>query len=115
MSGGVRGRGLVTPSYSIVWERGEWMVGLVLLAPEARGQGLGKGIHAFLCEQVRRQDGRKLLIGVVESNRRAMRFWQSAGYREVARVRQATEQAGQTIIVMQHEIRQADGPKGAVT
>jgi RimJ/RimL family protein N-acetyltransferase len=60
-----------------------WYIGLVLIAPDCRGNRLGTTAHQALAEYARRAGAEKLLIAVLEPNHRARRFWQNIGYRKV--------------------------------
>ncbi len=57
-----------------------WWIGLLMLAPEVRGKGLGRqivqGFHAYA--QAHRCNS--IMLGVVEENAYAYRFWQKMGY-----------------------------------
>jgi RimJ/RimL family protein N-acetyltransferase/SAM-dependent methyltransferase len=85
--------------------QGDWWMGLLLLAPAYRGQGLGQRIyHAFECWVVG-QGARGIYLGVIEQNQRAYRFWQNAGFEPVER--QPTRHFGQTehvVITMAHPL-----------
>ncbi|RPJ22687.1 MAG: GNAT family N-acetyltransferase [Chloroflexi bacterium] len=60
-----------------------WWIGLLLLAPEVRGRGLGrKLVHSF-CEYVRSEQGTSIMLGVVEENKSAYHFWQRQGFERV--------------------------------
>jgi len=57
-----------------------WWIGLLILAPEVRGRGLGRTLEQGFCEYVRAQNGTAIMLGVVEENRAAYRFWQGQGF-----------------------------------
>jgi GNAT superfamily N-acetyltransferase len=57
-----------------------WWIGLLLLAPEVRGRGVGGEVLRAFAEWVRSQGGSAIMLGVVEDNQRAYRFWQQAGF-----------------------------------
>jgi ribosomal protein S18 acetylase RimI-like enzyme len=57
-----------------------WWVGLLLLAPEARGYGVGRKIMEAFSEYVRLEKGTGIMLGVVEENQAAYRFWQGLGF-----------------------------------
>jgi len=57
-----------------------WWVGLLLLAPEVRGHGLGRKIMEAFSEYVHANQGTAIMLGVVEENQAAYRFWQCLGY-----------------------------------
>jgi ribosomal protein S18 acetylase RimI-like enzyme len=60
-----------------------WWIGLLMLAPEARGGGLGRKIVQSLFEYIRSEQGSSVMLGVVEENRSAYRFWQQMGFKLV--------------------------------
>lgn len=64
-------------------EEGTWWIGLLLLVPEARSHGLGDKIVESFAEHVRAQGGKAIMLGVVEENRRAYRFWSRVGFEPV--------------------------------
>ncbi len=57
-----------------------WWVGLLLLAPEARGHGVGRKIMEAFSEYVLMEKGTAIMLGVVEENQAAYRFWQGLGF-----------------------------------
>lgn len=60
-----------------------WWLGLLMLAPELRGQGVGREVLRGFSEYVRMRGGKAMMLGVVEDNRRAYRFWQKMGFEVV--------------------------------
>lgn len=64
-------------------EKGEWIIGLLLLHPNTRGIGLGKGIHNLIKELVKNEGAQKLRIGVMEQNTDALIFWNKIGYKQI--------------------------------
>jgi ribosomal protein S18 acetylase RimI-like enzyme len=66
-------------------EPGVWFLGLLLLHPDARSQGLGEKVYAAFAEWVFAQGGDIVRLGVVKQNERALAFWTKAGFQEVAR------------------------------
>ncbi len=86
---------------------GCWWVGLLLVEPTLRSQGLGRRLfHAF--EQWVGQLGAKnILLGVLEDNDRAYQFWQSLGFTVVEK--QPPSQFGEkehTVITLIHDLSQ---------
>lgn len=63
-------------------EKGEWIIGLLLLHPKTRGSGLGKGVHKVIKEIVKGEGGEKLRVGVMEENKNALHFWRKMGYEQ---------------------------------
>ncbi len=64
-------------------ERHVWHLGLLLTAPEARGQGLGSRILAALKSWILSQEGRALRLIVQDQNPAALRFWSRHGFIEI--------------------------------
>ena len=58
-------------------------LGLLLLVPEARGRGLGQAILDEVKRFARTRGASRLLIGVLEANRRARAFWEGQGFKLV--------------------------------
>lgn len=63
----------------------DWCLGLLLIHPRHRGQGLGAAICRSLQAWVRAAGGRTLRIVVQAQNPDALRFWQRQGYQVQAR------------------------------
>jgi GNAT superfamily N-acetyltransferase len=61
----------------------EWWLGLLLLDPPHRGQGLGQRIYQAFESWAVKQGARSIYLGVVEENRDAYRFWQKLGFTPV--------------------------------
>jgi ribosomal protein S18 acetylase RimI-like enzyme len=57
-----------------------WWIGLLMLAPEVRGHGLGRKLIQGFSEYMRSEQGMSIMLGVVEDNRAAYRFWQQLGF-----------------------------------
>jgi ribosomal protein S18 acetylase RimI-like enzyme len=62
-------------------EPDEWYLGLLLLEPAARGQGLGGRVVRAAEAWVRSQGGRLMRLAVAEQNEGGLRFWERQGYR----------------------------------
>jgi ribosomal protein S18 acetylase RimI-like enzyme len=60
-----------------------WWIGLLLLAPAVRQQGLGRMIVDGFSEYVRSQDGVAMMLGVVADNYLAYKFWRQQGFEKV--------------------------------
>lgn len=56
-------------------------LGLMLLTPEARGRGLGPVFLAEVEARARAEGAPRLLLGVVDENRRGRAFWERMGFR----------------------------------
>jgi ribosomal protein S18 acetylase RimI-like enzyme len=57
-----------------------WWIGLLMLTPEVRAHGLGRKLVQSFCEYVRSEQGTAIMLGVVEENHSAYRFWQGQGF-----------------------------------
>ena len=55
-------------------------IGLFLLLPHERGQGLGRVILEAFARSARQAGFEELMLGVVEDNQDGLRFWQSCGF-----------------------------------
>ncbi len=62
---------------------GDWYVGLLMLAPEARGAGLGTAVLREIVGRVAAAGGRTLHLVVREDNPRAVAFWERHGFTRV--------------------------------
>lgn len=62
-------------------ERGDAYLGLLLLVPAARGQGLGPEIVDEVKRLARARGATRLLLGVLDVNERARVFWERLGFR----------------------------------
>lgn len=62
-----------------------WWIGLLLLDPKVRGQGLGRRLVQSFQEYIRSKQGTAIMLGVVEENRPAYHFWQGQGFELVRR------------------------------
>lgn len=59
---------------------GTWWIGLLLLAPELRSQGIGKKVLQGLADHIKALGGKAIMLGVVEENERAYQFWRKVGF-----------------------------------
>lgn len=66
-------------------EPGEWWLGLLLLDPEHRGQGIGAATLRAFSEWTAMMGARGVRLGVVEQNARALAFWRRHGFIELER------------------------------
>ncbi len=67
--------GIVDLAFGYPEERDAY-VGLLLLAGEARGRGVGRRFLRHLEEEARRRGARRLLLAVLEGNARGRAFWE---------------------------------------
>jgi GNAT superfamily N-acetyltransferase len=57
-----------------------WWIGLLLLAPQVRSQGLGQKLVEAFAEYAYASGAQALMLGVVEDNERAYQFWSKMGF-----------------------------------
>jgi ribosomal protein S18 acetylase RimI-like enzyme len=57
-----------------------WWIGLLALTPHVRRLGLGRKMVAGFCELARAEHRASIMLGVVEENEQAYRFWQQMGF-----------------------------------
>lgn len=57
-----------------------WFVGLLFVARDLRGRGLGGKLIEALCAHIAEAGGHAARIAVAEDNQGAMRFWQRSGF-----------------------------------
>lgn len=60
----------------------EWFLGLLVLDPAVRGQGLGVAVHDALRDWIAGHGAHVLWLGVLTQNEPAERFWRARGYLE---------------------------------
>lgn len=60
-----------------------WTIGLVLIEPDERNNGLGKAVHKALSEWAAGFGAEFLQIGVLQDNTKAIKFWLGLGYRKI--------------------------------
>lgn len=61
----------------------DWFIGLMLLSPPHRGQGLGRRLYLALETWAAGQGAQSILLGVVQQNERACRFWKRLGFEPI--------------------------------
>jgi GNAT superfamily N-acetyltransferase len=75
-----------------------WFIGLLLITPDHRRKGLGQKIVTSFARWAQENKASSLMIGVLECNSAALRFWKSQGFDEVERT------GPRTIGLMQHMV-----------
>ncbi|MCY6371154.1 GNAT family N-acetyltransferase [Clostridium ganghwense] len=65
---------------------GQWMLGLMLIDPKERGNGLGKMAHEALIQWATNLGAKSFRIGVIEDNYKGIKFWSDLGYRKIKEV-----------------------------
>lgn len=58
----------------------DWYIGQLLLAPDARGRGLGKEALDWVSGEARKEGARRLLLCVLEDNPKGRAFWEREGF-----------------------------------
>lgn len=86
-------------------DRGEWIIGLLMMQPEERSKGLGRKIHDCLIGWASKSGANKLRIGVVEDNHNAYEFWRRLGYTETKKVSKKIGDNEKVVIVMNYCIK----------
>ena len=66
-------------------EEGDWWLGLLLLDPHYRSQGLGRSLYTAFESWARNNGVQNMFLGVLEANPRARRFWQCLSFEMVER------------------------------
>lgn len=82
-------------------EPGTWYLGLLFLAPAARGQGLGTRILDGIVAHVRAHGGRAVRLAVVVENVRARQLYDRLGFLHVARRSRETAMGRQQVDVLE--------------
>lgn len=66
------------------WPRmGTWLIGLLLLDPDARRHGVGAGVVAAIDARAAGAGADTLRVAVIDSNPMALAFWRRLGFAEV--------------------------------
>jgi phosphinothricin acetyltransferase len=69
----------------------------ILLAPQARGRGAGRGLIAALCTHAAAAGAHQMIAGVSAENPEGVAFHSALGFSEIARVPQAGRKFGRFI------------------
>ncbi len=85
-------------------DTGRWYLGLFLLRPTWRSQGLGARVHEALLGWVRALGAQTLRLGVVERNWAAGRFWSRLGYQPIATTHTVVGTQDNQVIVMARHV-----------
>jgi ribosomal protein S18 acetylase RimI-like enzyme len=85
-----------------------WWIGLLMLSPQVRGHGLGRKVIEGFSKYVGSEQGTSIMLGVVEENQVAYRFWQHLGFQVVRQTEpRPFGKKIQTVYVMQRAVTQA--------
>jgi len=57
-----------------------WWIGVLLIVPEARSQGIGQTVVQGFMDYVRLNGGQAIMLGVVDENTLAYKFWSRMGF-----------------------------------
>jgi ribosomal protein S18 acetylase RimI-like enzyme len=57
-----------------------WWIGLLLFTPETRSQGMGQKVIQGFVEYVKLRGAQAIMLGVVEENTLAYKFWEKMGF-----------------------------------
>lgn len=82
----------------------EWIIGLMLVAPENRGRGMAQRVHAQIAGYAATNGAEMLRVAVLEINGPGRRFWESMGYFELKRVPYPRGDEEVTAIVMNRKM-----------
>jgi GNAT superfamily N-acetyltransferase len=87
-------------------EENIWWIGLLLLAPETRNQGVGLLVAEAFIDYARASGGKAVMLGVIEENRRAVQFWSRHGFELVRKTEPRTfGKKRQAVFVLRLEIQ----------
>jgi GNAT superfamily N-acetyltransferase len=78
-----------------------WYIGLLMLAPEARGRGLGSAALAAIRDWARCNGATSLRIAVQSQNAAALHFWRGHGFKQLRSVQQQNGALSNTVLVME--------------
>ena len=79
-----------------------WVIGLMLLAEESRGKGLGAKLFEALEKCIRENNVIKIRLGVLEDNDIGRKFWKRMGFMENGEVKEHED--GREILVMEKNV-----------
>lgn len=83
---------------------GQWMLGLMLIEPEERGNGLGKIVHEKLIQWAVNLGAKSFRIGVIEDNIKGREFWNDLGYKKIKEVSMDFKNKTNKVIVMTNNL-----------
>lgn len=82
--------------------QGDWWLGLLLLDPAFRRQGVGRQIYTAFEGWAKQNGAKRICLGVIKQNQPAYRFWQSLGFETLEeRPARDKENAGHLVITME--------------
>lgn len=83
---------------------GEWMLGLMVIEPSERSNGLGKIMHEKLVLWAASLGAKSFRIGVIKDNCKGYKFWYSLGYRKFNEVAIEFSHKTNVVNVMRYKI-----------
>ena len=81
-----------------------WWIGLLMLAPDARGAGLGREIVETVAAWAASKGAFALQLGVQSQNEAGLRFWRRQGFAHTHTRAQLTGGRGNQILVMERRL-----------
>lgn len=72
----------------------DWWVGTLVVDPQLRGRGIGAELFRHTVAFIEEQGGRSIGLAVALWNERALKFWESAGFRDTGRRSEVTARSG---------------------
>jgi len=89
-----------------------WWIGLLLFTPETRSQGIGQKVLRGFVEYVRQSGAQEIMLGVVEENILAYKFWKKMGFEFVRKTEpRKFGNKTQTVIIMRRSISDENCPQ----
>jgi GNAT superfamily N-acetyltransferase len=86
-------------------EENIWWIGLLLLAPDMRNQRVGRSLLEAFIDYARENGGKAVMLGVVEENVHAYRFWLKNGFEMVRKSEpRLFGKKNQSVFVMRRKI-----------
>lgn len=84
---------------------GEWTLGLMLIEPGERGNGLGKIIHKELIKWAKGLGAKTFRIGVIEDNHKAFKFWSNLEYIKIKEVEMDFKSKNHVANIMSYKLK----------
>lgn len=89
-----------------------WWIGLLLFTPETRSQGIGQKVLRGFVEYVRQSGAQVIMLGVVEENTLAYKFWEKMGFEFVRKTEpRKFGNKTQTVSIMRRSISDGNSPR----
>jgi RimJ/RimL family protein N-acetyltransferase len=81
-------------------DEGQWIIGLLIIDPGERGNGLGKRVHELLTEWAVKLGAKSFRIGAIEDNHKGIKFWSGLGYTKIKEVEMDFAAKSHTVNIM---------------